>query len=162
MIAGRPGRIRAARDREERRCRSGEADVQGEVSEPQVKHRAAGPVNDEREQDDAQDDGHQPEEEHDKAGNGIPGDFSRSSHGLRLPRPARLIRTVGLLFAQSASSNLSPGPADGPPHSGGPVAGPVVAEVTAYAEARPESRASTSPANAVPHPIDATNQPLSR
>jgi S-adenosyl methyltransferase len=73
-------------------CRSGEADVQDEVSEPQIQDSAAGPVHDERQQDDGEDDDHQPEEEHDDSGKGVPGYCSRSSHGLQLPGAARLIR----------------------------------------------------------------------
>jgi len=80
-----------AHDRGESRFGLCETDVHVEVPEAQVKCCAAGPVNDEREQDDGQDDGHQPEEEHDNAGDGVPGDFPRSSHGSRLPSPARLI-----------------------------------------------------------------------
>jgi hypothetical protein len=37
-------------------ARSGEADVQEEMPEPQVECAAAGPVHDERQQDDGQDD----------------------------------------------------------------------------------------------------------
>ena len=68
--------------------------------------------------------------------------------------PARpdLCGTVG-------TPNSSPDPAVGPTHPGGPMAGSVGGEAAAYAEARlavgPFSRASTSPANAVPCPIDA-------
>lgn len=80
-----------AHDRGESRFELCETDVHVEVPEAQVKCCAAGPVNDEREQDDGQDDGHQPEEEHDNARDGVPGDFSRSSHGSRLPSQARLI-----------------------------------------------------------------------
>src|SRR5689334_16995040 len=66
-------------------CRLVEADVQDEVSEAQVKYRAAGPVHDERQEHDGQDHNHLPEEEHDDTGNGVPGHRSRSSsHG----RPA--------------------------------------------------------------------------
>jgi hypothetical protein len=74
--------------------RSGEPDVQAEVPEPQVKYSAAGPVHDERQQDDGQDDHDHPEEEHDDAGDGIPGYRSRSSHGHQLPTAVRLIRRV--------------------------------------------------------------------
>src|SRR5207247_6511732 len=72
--------------------RSGEADVQNEVPEPQVEYSAASPVHDERQQDDGQDYDDHPEEEHDDAGDGIPRYSSRSSHGHQLPTDARLIR----------------------------------------------------------------------
>jgi hypothetical protein len=72
--------------------RSGEADVQVEVSEPQMQDSAAGPVHDVCQQDDDQDDDHQPEEEHDDSGDGVPGNSSRSNHGLQLPGAARIIR----------------------------------------------------------------------
>ena len=75
-------------------ARSGEPDVQAEVPEPQVKYSAAGLVHDERQQDDGQDDHDHPEEEHDDAGDGIPGYSSRSSHGHQLPTAVRLIRRV--------------------------------------------------------------------
>jgi len=75
-------------------ARSGEPDVQAEVPEPQVKYSAAGPVHDERQQNDGQDDHDHPEEEHDDAGDGIPGYSSRSSHGHQLPTAVRLIRRV--------------------------------------------------------------------
>ena len=76
-----------------RPARSLEADVQDEVPQPQVEHAAAGPVHDERQQDDGQDGDDHPEEEHHDAGNGIPGHSSRStSHGRQLPAAARLIR----------------------------------------------------------------------
>jgi hypothetical protein len=45
--------------------RSGKPDVQDEVPEPQVEYSAAGPVHDERQQDDGQDYDDHPEEEHD-------------------------------------------------------------------------------------------------
>jgi hypothetical protein len=73
-------------------CRLGEADVQDEVSEPQIQGSAAGPVHDGRQQDDGEDDDHQPEEEHNDSGDGVPGYGSRSSHGLQLPGAARVIR----------------------------------------------------------------------
>jgi hypothetical protein len=72
--------------------RSGEADVQVEVSEPQMQDSAAGPVHDVCQQDDDQDDDHQPEEEHDDSGDDVPSYSSRSSHGLQLPGAARIIR----------------------------------------------------------------------
>jgi hypothetical protein len=74
--------------------RSGEADVQDEVPEPQVECSASGPVHDERQQDDGQDDDDHPEEEHDDAGNGIPGYCSGSSHGRQLPADAVFIRSL--------------------------------------------------------------------
>jgi len=76
------------------RARSGEADIQDEVPDSQVEYPAAGPVHDGREQDDGQQYHNHPEEEHDDAGDGIPGDRSRSSHGHQLPTAARLIRRV--------------------------------------------------------------------
>jgi hypothetical protein len=72
--------------------RSGEADVQDKVSEPQIKGSAAGPVDDECEQDDDQDYDHQPEEEHDDRGNCVPAYGSGSSHLPQLPGAARIIR----------------------------------------------------------------------
>ena len=71
---------------------SGEADVQDEVSEPQAKCSASGPVHDERQQDDGHDDDDHPEEEHDDAGNGVPGYCPGSSHGRQLPAGAGFIR----------------------------------------------------------------------
>src|SRR5712691_2319815 len=73
-------------------CLLGEADVQDEVSEPQVQDSAACPVHDECQQDDGEDDDHQPEEEHDDSGDSVPGYCSGSSHGLQLPGAARIIR----------------------------------------------------------------------
>ena len=59
-----------------------------------MEYPAAGPVHDGRQQDDGQDYHDHPEEEHDNAGDGIPGDRSRSSHGHQLPTAAQLIRPV--------------------------------------------------------------------
>ncbi len=73
-------------------CRSGEADVQDEMPEPQVQYSATGPVDDECQQDDGQNDDHHPKEEDDDAGDGIPRYSSRSSHGRELPSSVRLIR----------------------------------------------------------------------
>jgi len=64
------------------------------VPEPQVEYCATGPVHDERQEDDGQDYDDHPEEEHDDAGDGIPGYSSRSSHGHQLPTDARLIRRL--------------------------------------------------------------------
>jgi hypothetical protein len=72
-----------------------EADVQDEMSEPQVECPTARPVDDERKKDDGQDDDHQPEEEHDDAGYCVPAHASRSSHGRQLPAAARLIPRLG-------------------------------------------------------------------
>ena len=76
------------------RARSGETYVQGEVPDPQVEYCAAGPVHDERKQDDGQDYYDHPEEEHDDAGDRIPRYRSRSSHGCQLPPAARFIRRI--------------------------------------------------------------------
>src|SRR5215831_2542763 len=65
-------------------ARSGEADVQDEVPEPQVEYSAAGPVHDGCQQDDSQDYDDHPEEKHNDAGDGIPGYSPRSSHGHQL------------------------------------------------------------------------------
>src|SRR6516162_3962718 len=73
---------------------SGEADVQDEVPEPQIEYSAAGPMHDGSQQHDAQDYHDHPEEEHNNAGDGIPGDSSRSSHYHQLPTAARLMRRV--------------------------------------------------------------------
>lgn len=62
------------------------------MSEPQIQGSAAGPVHNERQQDDGKDYYHQPEEEHDDSGDGVPGYCSRSSHGLQLPGTGRVIR----------------------------------------------------------------------
>src|SRR5256885_14483856 len=64
------------------------------MPEPQVEYSAAGPVHDERKQDDGQDYHDHPEEEHDDAGNGMPRYSSRSSHGRQLPTAVRFIRLV--------------------------------------------------------------------
>jgi hypothetical protein len=65
-------------------CGSGESDVQDEVPEVKVQLSAAGPVHDERQEDDGEDNDHQPEEKHDNAGNCVPANAS-SSHGRQLP-----------------------------------------------------------------------------
>ena len=62
------------------------------MSEPQIQGSAAGPVDDECEQDDDQDHDHQPEEEHDDCGNCVPAYGSGSSHFPQLPGAARIIR----------------------------------------------------------------------
>src|SRR5215467_2819457 len=96
--------------------RSGEADVKDEVPDPEVEYSAAGPVHDERQHDDGQDYHDHPEEEHDDAGDGIPGYSSRSSHGHQLPTDARLIQRV---FTGTTSLDPSrSGPASRP--DGGP------------------------------------------
>src|SRR5690242_3175233 len=74
--------------------RLGEADVQVEMSEPQMQDSAAGPVHDVCQQDDDQNDDHQPEEEHDDSGDDVPSYSSRSSHGPQLPGAARIIRNL--------------------------------------------------------------------
>jgi len=98
---------RRARHQQTRRdggwARSGEADVQAEVPEPQVEYSAASPVHDERQQDDGQDNDDHPEEEHHDAGDGIPGYSSRSSHGHQLPTDGRLIPRV---FTVTATPDL--------------------------------------------------------
>jgi hypothetical protein len=71
---------------------SGEADVQDEVTEPQVEHSAAGPVHDECQQNDGQNDGHHPDEEQHDARDGIARYCSGSRHNRQLPRATRLIR----------------------------------------------------------------------
>src|SRR6187549_779922 len=83
-------RTRAARPCITCERRLGEADVQVEVSEPQMQDPAAGPVHDVCQQDDDQDDDHQPEEEHDDSGDDVPSYSSRSSHGLQLPGATRI------------------------------------------------------------------------
>src|SRR5215472_14870751 len=75
-------------------ARPGEADVQDEMPEPEVEYSAVGPVHEECQQHDGQDYDDHPEEEHDDAGDGIPGYSSRSSHGHQLPTAARPIRRV--------------------------------------------------------------------
>ena len=102
-LNGQSGRGRAGHEcgRPDFCCRGlGEADVQEEVSEPQVQGPAARPVHDERQEDDDQDDHHQPEEEHDNPGNCVPGYSSRSCHG---PTATRLIPTYSLMPDRSAS-----------------------------------------------------------
>jgi hypothetical protein len=74
----------------------GEANIEYEVPEPQVEQSSAGPVDDERQQDDGQYGDHHPEEKHDDAGNGIPRYSSRSSHGRQLPATGRVIRAKAL------------------------------------------------------------------
>src|SRR5215468_6621917 len=88
--------------------RSGEADVQDEVPEPEVEYSAAGPVHDGRQQNDGQDYDDHPEEEHDDAGDGIPGHSSCSSHAHQLPTAARPIRRV----VARLTGRSSRGPAD--------------------------------------------------
>jgi hypothetical protein len=87
-------------------ARSGEADVQDEVPEPEVEYSATGPVHDERQQDDSQDCDDHPEEEHDDTGDGIPRYSSRSSHGHQLPTAARLIRRVLDMTSHHAESGV--------------------------------------------------------
>jgi hypothetical protein len=69
-------------------CRSGEADVQVEVSETKVQYPAAGPMHDSSQEDDDKNSHHQPKEKHDDSWNGSSTDCS---HALRLPGIARLI-----------------------------------------------------------------------
>src|SRR5262249_1068380 len=64
------------------------------MPEPEVEYSAAGPVHEECQQDDGQDYDDHPEEEHDDAGDGIPGYSSCSCHGHQLPTAAQLIRRV--------------------------------------------------------------------
>ena len=86
-----------------------EADVQHEVSEPEIQDSSAGLMDDERQQDDGEDDDHQPEEEHNDSGDRVPGYGSRSSHGLQLPGLARLIRN-GPVPAATTPGNPDPIP----------------------------------------------------
>jgi hypothetical protein len=65
------------------------------MSEVQIECRTAGPVNDKCKQDDGKENYHQPEEEHDDPGYGVPGDASLSSHGPQLPGIVRLIPVPG-------------------------------------------------------------------
>lgn len=67
-----------------------DADVQHEVPEPQVKQPAAGPVDDECQKDDGEDDYHQPDEEHDNSGECVPGYCSGSNHSPQLPEKSGL------------------------------------------------------------------------
>ena len=98
-MASRPARTTMARTRPRQPraasqvSRSGKANIEDEVSEPQIQGSAAGPVDDECEQDDDQDDDHQPEEEHDDRGNCVPAYGSGSSHARQLPGADRIIRT---------------------------------------------------------------------
>ena len=87
---------RAGRD--DGQARSGEADVQDEVAEPQVEYSASGPVHDERQQDDGQYYHDHPEEEHDDSGDGIPRYCSGSSHGRQLPTAVRLIQLIRRVY----------------------------------------------------------------
>ena len=69
------------------------------MSEVQAQCRAAGPVHDECQEDDGENNYHQPEEEHDDPGYRVPAYCSRSSHEPQLPGPAALIplwATTGL------------------------------------------------------------------
>src|SRR5215475_6708999 len=61
-------------------ARSGEADGQDEVPEPQIEYSAAGPMHEVPQQDDGQDRDDHPEEEHDDTGDSVPGYSSRSGH----------------------------------------------------------------------------------
>src|SRR5215472_7955690 len=72
--------------------RSGKADVQDEVPDPEVEYSTAGPVDDKRQQDDSQEDDDHPEEQHDDTGDGVPCYVCGSSHGRQLPAAARIIR----------------------------------------------------------------------
>jgi hypothetical protein len=62
------------------------------MAEPDVEYSPSGPVHDERQQDDGQNDDDHPEEKDDDAGDGVPGNGSRSCHGRQLPASARVIR----------------------------------------------------------------------
>jgi TetR/AcrR family transcriptional regulator, mexJK operon transcriptional repressor len=75
---------RSAGDRRDR-CRYllGESDVQLEMPDVQVECGAAGPVHNERQEDDGQDYDHQPDEENDNPGKGVPAHCS--SHERQLP-----------------------------------------------------------------------------
>ena len=73
--------------------RSGEADVQVEVPEPEIECAAAGPVHDGRQQDDGQNDNDHPEEEHNDSGNRVPG-YGSACHGRQLPGGGPLIPTI--------------------------------------------------------------------
>ena len=73
------------------------------MPEAQIQDSAAGPVHDERQQDDGEDGDHQPEEEHDDSGDCVPGYCSRSSHGPQLPGAARLIPQRTRVIAEIAA-----------------------------------------------------------
>src|ERR1035437_7856942 len=60
----------------------------------QVEDSAAGPVHDERKQDDGQDYHDHPEEEHDDAGEAMPRHSSRYSHGRQLTTAVRFIQLI--------------------------------------------------------------------
>ena len=79
------------------------------MSEPEIELSTAGPVHDEREQDDGQDDDHQPEEEHDDAGDCVPAHASCSSHGRQLPAAAQLIPRQGAVALLALDSGSDPG-----------------------------------------------------
>src|SRR5712691_13179006 len=68
------------------------------MTEPDVQHAATGPVHDECQQDDRQNDDDHPEEKHDDAGDGPPGYCSRSSHGRQLPAGTHFIPKWPALF----------------------------------------------------------------
>jgi hypothetical protein len=67
-----------------------EADVQCEMSEPDMENAATGPMHDEGEKDDRQNGDDHPEEKHDDSGDGTPGYGSRSGHGRQLPAAIQL------------------------------------------------------------------------
>lgn len=67
------------------------------MTEPEIQRAATGPVDDEGEHDDGQDDQHNPNEKPYDAGNFPPGYGSGSCHGSRLPAFTRFIQS-GPLF----------------------------------------------------------------
>src|SRR5690349_14649529 len=90
-------------------ARSGEADVQHEVSQPHVEYAAAGPVHDGSQRDDGQDYHDHPEEEHNDAGDSTPGYGPRSSHGHQLPAIVRPIRRTTSAAFSRRTQTAEPG-----------------------------------------------------
>ena len=66
------------------------------MTKPEIQRAATGPVDDEGEHDDGQDDQHNPNEKPYDAGNFPPGYGSGSSHGSQLPAFAWSIRSESL------------------------------------------------------------------
>ena len=71
-----------------RGCQSGKADVQDEVTEPDMRDAAASPVHNPGQQDDGKDDQNKPYKKPHDPGDGVPSYGPGSSHDGQLPADA--------------------------------------------------------------------------
>lgn len=83
-----PGQLRARSRLHGRGCQSGKADVQDEVTEPDMRDAAASPVHNPGQQDDGKDDQNKPCKEQRDPGDGVPSYGPGSSHDGQLPADA--------------------------------------------------------------------------